>query len=167
VSKPPEPPTETHCGPDEHDHRISRDVPVTEAAFERAASIFRAAGDVSRLKLLARLAYGEWCVTELADAAGVGLSTVSQQLRLLRAERLVWRRREGKHIYYGLADTHVLDLVQSALAHASEPSPSLQPPPAEETDEPHEHGPGHAHGVAKGPAPRRAPGRAITPGRKR
>ena len=87
---------------------------------------------MSRLKLLARLAYGEWCVTELAEAAGVGLSTVSQQLRLLRAERLVWRRREGKHIYYGLADTHVLDLVQSALAHASEPAPSLQPPPAED-----------------------------------
>lgn len=130
MSKTPEPATETHCGPDEHDHRISRDVPVTEAAFERAASIFRAAGDVSRLKLLARLAYGEWCVTELAEAAGVGLSTVSQQLRLLRAERLVWRRREGKHIYYGLADTHVLDLVQSALAHASEPAPSLPPPPA-------------------------------------
>jgi ArsR family transcriptional regulator, lead/cadmium/zinc/bismuth-responsive transcriptional repressor len=112
------------CGPDEHDRRISKDAPVTEEAFERAASIFRAAGDISRLKLLARLAHGEWCVTELADAAGVGLSTVSQQLRLLRAEKLVSRRRVGKHIYYALADGHILDLVQSALAHASEPAPS-------------------------------------------
>lgn len=110
------------CGPEEHGARISRDAPVTEESFERAAAIFRAAGDVSRLKLLARLAYGEWCVTELAEAAGVGLSTVSQQLRLLRAEKLVSRRRDGKHIYYALADGHILHLVQSALAHASEPA---------------------------------------------
>lgn len=127
TSKQPAPP-DTHdaagsaCDTHDHVHRISTDVPVTEEAFERAAAIFRAAGDVSRLKLLARLAYGEWCVSELAEAAGVGLSTVSQQLRLLRAEKIVSRRRAGKHIYYGLADTHILDLVQNALAHASEPS---------------------------------------------
>jgi DNA-binding transcriptional ArsR family regulator len=75
---------------------------------------------VSRLKLLERLADGEWCVTELAGAAGTGLSTVSQQLRLLRAERMVTRRRAGKHIYYALADSHVRDLIQSALEHAAE-----------------------------------------------
>jgi len=73
------------------------------------------------LKLLYRLCDGEWCVTELADAAGVGLSTVSQQLRLLRAERIVMRRRAGKHIFYSLADTHVSDLIKSAIEHASEP----------------------------------------------
>ncbi|RYE84968.1 MAG: transcriptional regulator [Myxococcales bacterium] len=82
--------------------------------------MFRAVGDVARLKLLARLADGEWCVSELALAADVGLSTVSQQLRLLRAERLVARRRDGKHIHYRLADDHVRDLVLSALSHAAE-----------------------------------------------
>ena len=101
--------------------RTSRDeLRHSDAAFERAAAIFRAVGDVARLKLLARLASGEWCVSELAEAADVGLSTVSQQLRLLRAEKLVARRREGKHIHYRLADDHVLALVQSALSHASE-----------------------------------------------
>lgn len=108
------------CGPEEHARRTRHNV-VSDEQLERAASIFRAAGDISRLKLLHRLSDGEWCVTELAEAAGVGLSTVSQQLRLLRAERIVARRRAGKHIFYSLADSHVSDLIQSAIEHAAEP----------------------------------------------
>jgi DNA-binding transcriptional ArsR family regulator len=108
------------CGPEEHARRARLTV-VSDDQLERAASIFRAAGDISRLKLLHRLSDGEWCVTELAEAAGVGLSTVSQQLRLLRAERIVARRRAGKHIFYSLADSHVSDLIRSAIEHAAEP----------------------------------------------
>lgn len=120
--KPKRAPIQGHdvCGPEEHARRTRLDV-VGDEQLERAASIFRAAGDVSRLKLLHRLSDGEWCVTELAEAAGVGLSTVSQQLRLLRAERIVSRRRAGKHIFYSLADSHVSDLIRSAIEHASEP----------------------------------------------
>src|SRR5262245_11715989 len=106
-------------GPEEHARRARLNF-VSDDQLERAASIFRAAGDISRLKLLHRLSDGEWCVTELAEAAGVGLSTVSQQLRLLRAERIVSRRRTGKHIYYALADRHVSDLIRNALEHAVE-----------------------------------------------
>jgi len=108
------------CGPEEHARRALRKKPVSDEAFERAAALFRTAADVSRLKLLERLADGEWCVTELAEAAGTGLSTVSQQLRMLRAERIVARRRAGKHIFYSLADSHVIDMVKSALDHAAE-----------------------------------------------
>jgi ArsR family transcriptional regulator len=108
------------CGPEEHARRARLTV-VSDDQLERAAAIFRAAGDISRLKLLHRLSDGEWCVTELAEAAGVGLSTVSQQLRLLRAERIVSRRRAGKHIFYSLADSHVSDLIRSAIEHAAEP----------------------------------------------
>ena len=108
------------CAPEPHAHRAARAAAVSDEAFERAAGLFRAAGDVSRLKLLERLSDGEWCVTELAEAAGTGLSTVSQQLRLLRAERIVRRRREGKHIYYSLSDRHMSELVKSALEHATE-----------------------------------------------
>jgi DNA-binding transcriptional ArsR family regulator len=107
------------CGPEEHARR-ARQTTVSDDQLDRAAAIFRAAGDLSRLKLLYRLCDGEWCVTELADAAGVGLSTVSQQLRLLRSERIVARRRAGKHIFYSLADSHVSDLIQSAIEHAAE-----------------------------------------------
>ncbi len=109
------------CAPEAHARRAERRAIVSDEAFERAAGLFRAAGDVSRLKLLERLSDGEWCVTELAEAAGVGLSTVSQQLRLLRAERIVTRRRAGKHIFYSLADAHVIDLLESAIEHAAEP----------------------------------------------
>jgi len=110
---------EGQCGPEEHARRSLRSA-IADDQLERAAAIFRAAGDLSRLKLLYRLCDGEWCVTELAEAAGVGLSTVSQQLRLLRAERIVARRRAGKHIFYSLADAHVSDLIQSAIEHAAE-----------------------------------------------
>ena len=110
---------EGQCGPEEHARR-ARQTTVNDDQLDRAAAIFRAAGDLSRLKLLYRLCDGEWCVTELADAAGVGLSTVSQQLRLLRSERIVARRRAGKHIFYSLADSHVSDLIQSAIEHAAE-----------------------------------------------
>lgn len=97
---------------------------VSDGAYEQAAGIFRAVGDVERLRLLTRLSAGERCVTELAGAAGAGLSTISQRLRVLRAEGLVARRREGKHVYYSLADAHVAELVRNALAHAGEVSPS-------------------------------------------
>ncbi len=117
--KPVEGRADGQCGPEEHARRTRRTT-VSDDQLERAASIFRAAGDLSRLKLLDRLCDGEWCVTELAEAAGVGLSTVSQQLRLLRAERIVGRRRAGKHIFYSLADTHVSVLIQSAIEHAAE-----------------------------------------------
>lgn len=64
-------------------------------------------------------------MTELAEASDTKLSTLSQQLRVLHAERMVKRRREGKHVYYSLADDHVRELVRAALDHASEPaSPS-------------------------------------------
>ncbi|HXX69283.1 MAG TPA: metalloregulator ArsR/SmtB family transcription factor [Polyangiaceae bacterium] len=108
------------CGPEDHARRAASKKIVSDEAFSRAASLFRVAGDVARLKLLDRLAEGEWCVTELAEAAGVGLSTVSQQLRLLRAERIVERRRSGKHTFYRMADRHVIDLITNVLEHASE-----------------------------------------------
>ncbi|HQY60235.1 MAG: helix-turn-helix transcriptional regulator [Myxococcales bacterium] len=109
------------CGPEEHARRAGSGR-ATDEQLERAAALFRAAGEVARLRLLERLADGEWCVTELAEAAGVGLSTVSQQLRILRAERVVTRRRAGKHIFYGLADSHIVSLLRSAIEHAAEPS---------------------------------------------
>lgn len=118
----PSPPAGDLCGPEEHARRAGSGR-ATDEQLERAAALFRAAGEVARLRLLERLADGEWCVTELAEAAGVGLSTVSQQLRILRAERVVTRRRAGKHIFYGLADSHIVALLRSAIEHAAEPGP--------------------------------------------
>ena len=109
-----------HDAADGHKHppRKNAGSEPPAAAIDRAARIFRAAGDGPRLRLLQRLAGGELCVTELAEDDP--LSTVSQRLRVLRMERLVKRRRDGKHIYYSLADDHIADLVQSAIEHAAE-----------------------------------------------
>ncbi|MFK7984796.1 MAG: ArsR/SmtB family transcription factor [Sandaracinaceae bacterium] len=91
------------------------------AVVARAASLLRAMGDPARLRLLEQLAaHGEQCVSELAEASGDGMSTVSQRLRLLRSEHLVSRRRDGKHIHYSLRDDHVRALITAALEHAAE-----------------------------------------------
>jgi ArsR family transcriptional regulator len=88
---------------------------------DRAAALLKAVGDPGRLRILERLARGgEHCVSELAEASGEGMSTISQRLRLLRSEQLVTRRREGKHVYYGLTDEHVKTLIYAALEHAAE-----------------------------------------------
>lgn len=111
-------PTE-ECAHEPHARRVPGPS-ASPVVVERAAALFRALGDSARLSLLERLASGEYCVTELADATGEGLSTISQRLRTLRMERLLRRRRAGKHVYYTLADQHVADLIKSAIEHASE-----------------------------------------------
>ncbi|MGZ3420521.1 MAG: ArsR/SmtB family transcription factor [Polyangiales bacterium] len=104
----------------DHVHPPKASPPIEDSALAAAAGFFRAAGDVERLRLLAHLRSGEWCVGELASALEEGMSTISQRLKLLRGEGLVRRRREGKHVYYALADDHVGALLGAALAHAAE-----------------------------------------------
>jgi DNA-binding transcriptional ArsR family regulator len=105
------------CGP----HAVHAPAPpVPDAAFARGAALFKALGDPSRLRVLHHLDHRERCVSDLAEAVGVKLSTLSQQLRVLHVERLVKRRREGKHIHYALADEHVRALLRAALDHAGE-----------------------------------------------
>ena len=93
---------------------------VSPGALDKAARLFRAVSDPARLRILARLSQGELCVTELAATEKESLSTISQRLRILRAENLVVRHRRGKHINYAVTDRHVIDLVLNALAHAAE-----------------------------------------------
>ena len=107
------------CTTEEHGPILRQ--PLTDmASLERASRLFRAIGDPSRLRILSRLAQGEMCVTELAVCEHESLPTISQRLRVLRAENLITRRRRGKHINYALADQHVMDLIFNALAHATE-----------------------------------------------
>ncbi len=116
---PPQPPGPA-CTTADHAHRPIRKPVVNEVSLDRAARIFRAVGDVSRLRILALLSQGEACVTEIAAATQEELSTISQRLRILRSEHLVVRRRQGKHINYALSDQHIVEMVFNALAHASE-----------------------------------------------
>jgi ArsR family transcriptional regulator len=100
--------------------------PPPRETLESAAAMLRAAGDPARLRLLLRLAGGERCVSELAEAEGDKLATVSARLQQLHAARLVIRRREAKHIHYALADGHVARLLRHILDHAAEGAPSAR-----------------------------------------
>ncbi len=95
--------------------------PADLLVCERTANIFRALGDVNRLRLLSLLAKREMCVSELTLVLRDNLPAISQRLKLLRAERLVRTRRQGKHVFYRLADMHIAELIANGLAHGEEP----------------------------------------------
>ncbi|MEM6991219.1 MAG: metalloregulator ArsR/SmtB family transcription factor [Myxococcota bacterium] len=103
-----------------HEHPAALAPKSPPQAIEAAVRLFRALGDEARLRTLEMLMEREACVSELAAASDEQLSTVSHRLRLLRTEGLVDRRRDGRHIYYSLADDHVIQLVRNALEHADE-----------------------------------------------
>ena len=113
------PSTAASCDHEGHPARPVFTAPV-EAVLESAAAMLSAAGDPRRLRLLLRLADGERCVTELAEAEGEKMATVSARLKLLHTARLVTRRREAKHVHYALVDEHILRLVRDIIDHASE-----------------------------------------------
>lgn len=116
------------CLGEPHDAVAPNRKPADEKTCTRAAGIFRALGDLSRLRLLSLLAKQEMCVTELTECLQDNLPAISQRLKLLRAERIVATRREGKHIFYRLADSHVAHLIANGLAHGEEPDEqSLNP----------------------------------------
>lgn len=85
------------------------------------ADIFKVLGDPTRLRILHVLMGGECCVRNIAEAIEMGQSAVSHQLRILRDARLVQFRRDGKVIYYSLADDHVFTLLSVGLEHVAEP----------------------------------------------
>lgn len=97
---------------------------VNMRACERAAAIFRAFGDPQRLRMLMLLEAEERCVTEICLLLDEPMPAISQRLRLLRSERVVRSRREGKHVFYALADEHISRLVTNGVMHAMEESPS-------------------------------------------
>lgn len=85
-----------------------------EDAIMNAADMFSVLGDTTRLRVLVSLLHGEMCVTDIAVATGVNRTTISHQLRVLRSNNIVARRRDGKVIYYTIANetlTHLLELV--------------------------------------------------------
>ncbi len=91
------------------------------STIQRLGEFFRIMGDATRLKIILSLSKEELCVCDLAAIIGVSSSAVSHQLRILRGARLVHYRREGKIVYYSLADYHVEHLLKDALNHLKEP----------------------------------------------
>lgn len=87
--------------------------------IDRAAEMLRAAADPGRLEILDLLFSGEHQVSEIAELTGAEMSTTSQRLRVLLKENLVKRRRDGREMYYRLADEHVETLVRNVFEHAN------------------------------------------------
>ena len=80
-------------------------------AATKAVSVLKVLGNEDRLLLLCQLSQGELCVSELEAQLGIRQPTLSQQLGVLRTEGVVNTRRQGKNIYYSVADPALLDIV--------------------------------------------------------
>jgi DNA-binding transcriptional ArsR family regulator len=94
---------------------------LPEQTIERVSRLFSALSDPTRLKILHALSLTqELCVCDLAALAGLSVSAVSHQLRLLRDRDLVRARREGRMVYYSLSDDHIATLMGTGIEHANE-----------------------------------------------
>lgn len=109
-----------HSGtdPERTDHAKAA-MPAEELLYD-LSDFFKIFGDSTRIKILFALDGSELCVCEIADALGMTKSAVSHQLKTLRQSNLIKAQRKGKNVYYALADTHVKDIIETALEHIRE-----------------------------------------------
>ncbi|MCF2151717.1 ArsR family transcriptional regulator [Nostoc sp. KVJ20] len=89
---------------------------------QQMAEIFGILADPNRLRLFSALVNQELCVCDLAALTKMTESAVCHQLRLLKVMRLVNYRREGRNVYYTLADSHAINLYRSLVENLNEPS---------------------------------------------
>ena len=95
---------------------------LSESAALELAETFRLLSDPGRLRLIsALLEADELCVCDLSDVTGLSQTACSHNLRLLRGQRLVRYRRQGRNIYYTLDDDHIRVLLAVALEHVTHP----------------------------------------------
>ncbi|HRN19036.1 MAG TPA: metalloregulator ArsR/SmtB family transcription factor [Trueperaceae bacterium] len=87
---------------------------------EEAVRLAKGFSNPTRLRILAMLRLGEVCVHQIVDTLEMEQSAVSHQLRTLRAARLVEHTKRGRHVYYRLADAHVLAMLEGILSHSRE-----------------------------------------------
>ena len=84
------------------------------------AELFKVFGDSTRIKILYALFEAELCVCDIAQLLGLTQSAVSHQLRVLKANRLVKPRNDGKTVFYSLADDHVRKIIAQGMEHIEE-----------------------------------------------
>ena len=91
-----------------------------ETELDALAELFKVFGDPTRIRILFVLFEAEVCVCDLARALNMTQSAVSHQLRILKQSRLVKNRREGKSVFYSLADDHVRTVIAQGREHILE-----------------------------------------------
>ena len=100
-------------------HQIENGMP-SEELMKDLADFYKVFGDTTRIKILCALFQSESCVCCLAEAIGMTQSAVSHQLRILKQMKLVKNRRDGKTIYYSLADAHIQSIINQGMEHITE-----------------------------------------------
>jgi ArsR family transcriptional regulator, lead/cadmium/zinc/bismuth-responsive transcriptional repressor len=112
-----------------HEDRIARakkNLPNDNAVNEMA-EFYKILGDPTRIRILSALSKEELCVCDLFVLLAMDQSAVSHQLKMLRMSRLVKARREGRMMYYSLADHHIEEIFKCGKEHISE-GPEHQAP---------------------------------------
>lgn len=91
-----------------------------EEEIQEIADLFKVFADASRIKILLAMYDGERSVSEISEAVGMTPSAVSHQLAVLRSAKLASARRDGKQIFYSLADEHVHTIIGVGREHIEE-----------------------------------------------
>lgn len=99
--------------------RVRREMLDGDTLFD-LTEFFRIFGDSTRIRILCALFDAELCVCDIAAVLGMTQSAISHQLRALKTARLVKGRREGKTVFYSLADDHVKTIIHQGLDHIAE-----------------------------------------------
>lgn len=99
--------------------KIKNEIPE-ENILLSLANIFKVLGETTRLKIIWILFDKETCVSDIAAKAGMSVTAISHQLRILRDARLIKSRREGKNTFYSLDDEHVKKIIEQGLIHTTE-----------------------------------------------
>ena len=93
---------------------------IDENELYDLAELFKVFGDSTRIRILHELLGGEMCVQDIAAALNMTQSAISHQLKILKQSKLIKARRDGKMIYYSLADDHVKTIISCGLEHVEE-----------------------------------------------
>lgn len=99
--------------------RVRQELPGEDTLYD-LTELFRIFGDSTRVRILYVLFEAEMCVCDIAQLLGMTQSAISHQLRALKNVRLVKSRREGKTVFYSLADDHVKTIINQGLEHVRE-----------------------------------------------
>ena len=91
-----------------------------ENRMQDLAELFKIFGDTTRIRILFVLFESEMCVCDMAETLNMTQSAISHQLRLLKANGLIRARRQGKSVFYSLADAHVRTIMQQGWEHIME-----------------------------------------------
>ena len=99
--------------------KVHEKMPPVEELLD-LAEFYKVFGDATRLKILYVLLCSEMCVLDIAALVGMSQSAISHQLRILKQMDLVKNRRDGKIIFYSLADDHIVSILSQGLDHIEE-----------------------------------------------